>query len=138
MGRESTNGHAQKSRRPGVSMVGKPKRIGRISLSSEWMGESREWGPAESSFLLAEGGAGSGSGRFPQTEVARATGRGGSMVLTVSSLGSGRSGLGSCKPKVRAGPQEVLSSPPPPCREGTGSPAGPGRAEEGLTGSRMR
>lgn len=48
------------------------------------------------------------------------------MVMTVSSLGSGRSGLGSCKAKVRAGPKEVLSSPPPPCGEGTGSAAGPG------------
>lgn len=62
LGRESTNGHAQKSRRLGVSMAGKPKRMGMRSLSSEWMGESREWEPAESIFLLAEGGAGRGSG----------------------------------------------------------------------------
>lgn len=45
-------------------------------------------------------------------EDARAPGRGGNRVMTVSSLGSARSGLGSCKPKVRAGPKKVLSSPP--------------------------
>lgn len=61
------------------------------------------------------------------------------MVMTVSSLGPAR----SCKPKVRAGPKEVLSitptpTPYQPCREGIGNQDGPGWAEEVLTGSRIR
>lgn len=57
------------------------------------------------------------------------------MVVTVSSLGSG---LRPVWPRVRAGPKELLSSPTPPGREGIGHEAGPGGAEEVLTGSKMR
>lgn len=47
VGMDSTYGTFQVKQKDGVSMVGKPKRIGIQGYTTEWRGESREWEPPE-------------------------------------------------------------------------------------------
>lgn len=79
------------------------------SLSSEWVGDSRDWEPAVYLSPCRQVELRVGRRDSPRMEDARATGRGGNVVRTVSSLGSAGSGLAKGEGRPQGG--TLLTTP---------------------------